>query len=425
MAVGAPVALLLGLIAPGWWVVAGGWVALILGLTLADALIGPGRGDVTIEVDAPLAIGITGEGVMTASAAFAGRAPPGARFAFEVNDRLAVSPDRPVARAVGGVASASARLTPRRRGEGRILGLWLRWPGPLGLVWKQLRVAPARAVAVTPNIQAVKETALRLFSRDALFGLKTQLETGEGADFHALRDMVGAMDTRVIDWKQSARHGKLLGKEFRTERNHPIVMAIDTGRQMCEPRGGVPGVDLALNAALLLAYVCLKLGDRVGMYGFDDKPRLFTGLQDGPRGFDRLRRLSASLDYSTEETNYALGLTQLGGVIKRRSLIVVFTDFVDTTTAERMIETLTRLARRHRVLFVAPRDEDLEAIQRRRPVTADDVTRAVTAAALLRDRELVIARLRRLGIQILDAPAARLGPALIAAYLDLKRRDLM
>lgn len=425
MAVGAPVALLLGLIAPGWWVVAGGWVALILGLTLADALIGPGRGDVTIEVDAPLAIGITGEGVMTASAAFAGRAPPGARFAFEVNDRLAVSPDRPVARAVGGVASASARLTPRRRGEGRILGLWLRWPGPLGLVWKQLRVAPARAVAVTPNIQAVKETALRLFSRDALFGLKTQLETGEGADFHALRDMVGAMDTRVIDWKQSARHGKLLGKEFRTERNHPIVMAIDTGRQMCEPRGGVPGVDLALNAALLLAYVCLKLGDRVGMYGFDDKPRLFTGLQDGPRGFDRLRRLSASLDYSTEETNYTLGLTQLGGVIKRRSLIVVFTDFVDTTTAERMIETLTRLARRHRVLFVAPRDEDLEAIQRRRPVTADDVTRAVTAAALLRDRELVIARLRRLGIQILDAPAARLGPALIAAYLDLKRRDLM
>ena len=49
----------------------------------------------------------------------------------------------------------------------------------------------------------------------------------------------------------------------------------------------------------------------------------------------------------------------------------------------------------------------------------------MVAAALLRERELVVARLRRLGVQIVEAPAERIGPALLGAYLDLKRRDLL
>ncbi|HEY5290489.1 MAG TPA: DUF58 domain-containing protein, partial [Caulobacteraceae bacterium] len=119
------------------------------------------------------------------------------------------------------------------------------------------------------------------------------------------------------------------------------------------------------------------------------------------------------------------GLTQLGASLKRRSMVVVFTEFTDSTTAELMIENMTRLARRHLVLFVVFRDEELEAIAAREPAAPEDVTRAVTAAALLKNREVVIERLRRLGAQILDAPAARIGPALISAYLDLKRRELL
>jgi len=134
---------------------------------------------------------------------------------------------------------------------------------------------------------------------------------------------------------------------------------------------------------------------------------------------------SAAIDYSTEETNYTLGLTQLGAALQRRSLVVVFTDFADSTTAELMLENLGRLIRRHLVLFVVLRDEELEAIVRREPVDADAVSRAVTAQTLLRGRDVVVNRLKRLGVHVVDAPADRIGPALISAYLDLKRRDLM
>jgi len=418
---GAPVALIAGLIAPGWWAAAGGWVALILGLTLLDAFIGPARSEASLTLEAPAQLGVAGVGHARIAARFQ-RAPP-ARLglALETNDRLTAEPDRLFLTGGEGVV----RLTPVRRGAGQISALWLRWPGPLGLVWKQIRDPVARGVAVVPNVEAVKAEAVRLFSRQALAGLKVQLEIGDGADFHALKELVGPMDTRAIDWKQSARHLKLLGKEFRAEANHPIVFAIDAGRQMCEPLAGAPRVDLALNAALLTAFVSLKLGDRAALYGFDSRPRLYTGLLSGAVAFERLRRVSASLDYSAEETNYTLGLTQLGAHLERRSLVTVFTDFTDSTTAELMIENVTRLVRRHLVLFVIFRDEDLEAIAAREPFTAEDVTRAVTAAALLRNREVVIERLRRLGVHILDAPAARIGPSLISAYLDLKRREML
>ena len=194
---------------------------------------------------------------------------------------------------------------------------------------------------------------------------------------------------------------------------------------MSDPLASAPRIDLAINAALLLAYVSLKMGDRAGVFGFDAKPGPFSGTVSGTGAFPRLQRQFAALDYSTEETNYTLGLTQLGVALQRRSLVVVFTEFADTTTAELMLDNLIRLLRRHVVLFVVLRDEDLEAIARQEPATAEAVSRAVTAQALLRTRDVVIARLARLGAHIVEAPAAGLGPALISAYLRIKRADLV
>ena len=425
MAVGAPAALLIGLIQPGYWVAGAAWVVLIGALCLADALLGAPRDQVSLALEAPTALPTAGSGPMSLRVIFERRAPAEAETAAQVNARLTLSADRAVTRVHSGEALATYELAPVRRGEGEIERIWARWRGPFGLVWKQVSETPRRIIAITPNVGAVKDEAIRLFARDAAFGLKAQLETGEGSEFHALRELAPGMDKRAIDWKQSARHGKLLAKEFRTERNHPVIFAIDTGRLMCEPLLGTPRIDRAINASLLMAFVSLKMGDRVGFYGFDVRPTLFSGTVSGAHAFPFLQRVAARLDYSTEESNYTLALTQLGAALERRSLIVVFTDFADTTSAELMLENVGRLIKRHLVLFVVFRDEELEVIERREPVDPEAVSRAVTAGALLRERDLVIARLARLGAHIVDAPAASVGPALLSAYIDLKRRDLM
>jgi uncharacterized protein (DUF58 family) len=226
-----------------------------------------------------------------------------------------------------------------------------------------------------------------------------------------------------VDWKQSARHRILLAQEYRSERNHPVILALDTGRLMSEPLAGSPKIDRALNAALLLGYVSLKVGDRIGLFAFDARPRLFSHPTGGLKAFPTLQRMASKIDYSSEETNFTLGLTTLGGALDRRALIVVFTDFADPIGAELMLENVSRLAQKHLMLFVMFQDDELEALARAEPMTPLDVSRAVIADTLLKDRQVVITRLRRMGVDVLEATLDQLGPALIARYLELKRKD--
>jgi len=423
-ALGAPLALALAAVAPELWYLGLFWMAVVGALLLADAGVAAlGRGfEVTVQPPALLPVG--GEGLARVTTQFpAASYVRSAELALEADERIAVSPA--LARIGGGRSEIDLRLTPGRRGEGMLKRVWVRWRGPLGLAFAQRAELIDRPTPIVPNVQAVKAEAMRMFARDAMFGLKAQMDTGEGAEFHALKDFTHGMDRRTVDWKRSARHGRLVAKEFRTERNHHVILALDTGRAMSEPLAGLPRIDRAINAALLLAFVSLKIGDRVGLFSFDARPHLSTGATVGAQSFGLLQRLAAKIDYSTAETNYTLGLTALAGQLERRSLVVVFTEFTDATNAELMIENLGRLLRRHLVLFVAMRDEELEVIARAEPKEPADVSRSVTAAALLREREVVISRLRRLGAHIVDAPADRLAVGLVNQYLDLKRRDLI
>ena len=138
-----------------------------------------------------------------------------------------------------------------------------------------------------------------------------QIERGQGTEFDSLREYMPGMDKRAIDWKHSARHRKLHAKEFRTERNHNIVFAIDTGYLMCEPLKGMTRLDWSINASLLISYVSLKYGDRVGYFGFDKQPYLFTKPVSGTNSFPHLQSLTAQLEYSTNETNFTLCLSSL------------------------------------------------------------------------------------------------------------------
>jgi uncharacterized protein (DUF58 family) len=425
-AAGAPIALAAGLWAAQWWVLGVAWSALVVGLVLADAALTRLRDAPDIVLEAPnrMAVGV-GSVARLAAQFHSVFTPRRADLLLEGNENLSIQPRLVRSPVLGGAAAGAWTVTPQRRGEAWLGRLWLRWTGPLGLAWAQIVHDLAHVAPVTPDLASVQAEAIRLFSRDAVHGQKAQIQTGEGSEFHALRDFLPGMDHRAIDWKQSARHGKLVSQERRTERNHTIVLALDSGRTMCEPVGGIPRIDRAINAALLLAYVGLASGDRAGVFAFDSRPRLSTGSVSGVSSFPLIQRLVAGVDYAIEETNFTLGLITLAGDLDRRSLVVIFTEFTDSIGAEHMLENLKRLLKRHVVLFVVLQDEELLSLARRQPIEAADVSRSVTAAALLREREVVLVRLKRLGVQLVEAPVEAVGPAVINAYLDIKRRNLL
>jgi uncharacterized protein (DUF58 family) len=214
-------------------------------------------------------------------------------------------------------------------------------------------------------------------------------------------------------------------KEFRSERNHQIVLAFDTGHLMSEPLQGMAKLDHAVNAGLQLGYVSLRAGDRIGVYGFDSQVRVFSQPTGGIGTFWRLQRAASEIGYSPDETNFTLGLSSLAARLDRRSLVILQTEFVDTITAELMLENVERLAGRHLVIFVCLQDPQLEATVDGEPHSLNALARSVIADEFLRERRVVMERLRRLGVHCLDVRADQLGPALINRYLEIKRREMI
>jgi uncharacterized protein (DUF58 family) len=421
-----PLALVVGLFAPAYWTGGLALLALLVGLCLADIFAGTATRSAEVSCAGPRAVGVGESFGVTVRARFGQRSPSGVQFALGVSGPVSAPLGlRAEAQDDAGIPSSAVMLKADRRGTARLDCVWIRWTGPLGLVWKQRQLSLAQEIAITPDIRALGNKGVEMLNREAMFGIKAQLQVGEGAEFEALADYRQGMDRRAIDWKTSARHTMLIAKEYRTERNNNIVMAVDAGRAMCEPLSGVPRVDRAVSAALLTAYVALKDGDRVGLFAFDSKPRAASQPISGARAFSLLQRIAAAIDYSPNETNYTLALATLASELSRRSLIIVFTEFADTTSAELMMNAVGTLLKRHVVLFVVLKDEELEGLSSAEPIESDDIGRAVTAASLLRERRLVMTRLRHLGAHVLEAASAEAGPALVNAYLDFKRRALI
>lgn len=424
-AAGAPFALGIAAAAPGRWVLGLAWPVAMLILCLIDALRGIGSGSAKIELPPSAGVGETLD-IGVSVAINASPRPKQAEVALEEPRFLSI--DNHGRRAVplaGGRGAARIPMTMLRRGLARFERLWVRWTGPLGLVWQQGSVEIGQTLAIGPDMRPVRQRGAKLFERHGYMGLIAQLERGDGSDFDTLLEFRPGMDRRSIDWKQSARHVKLLAKNYHSERNNQIVFVIDSGRQMSEPVAGMPRVDRAVSAMLLTAWVALKMGDRVALHAFDSRPRLASGVVSGNAAFNELKRISAEIDYSTEETNYSFGLITLAARLSRRSMIVLFTEFTDSISADFLVRTAHRLLETHLLLIVVLRDEELEAIAEQEPQRPEDVTRAITAAALLKERRLIINRLRHLGVHVVESEHDKVGEQLVASYVELKQRNLL
>jgi uncharacterized protein (DUF58 family) len=286
-------------------------------------------------------------------------------------------------------------------------------------------VALDRDVAVIPDTRGLHQAALAFFSREAEAGYKTQPFKGQGSEFDSLMDFAKGMDNRLIDWKHSARHRKLLAKEFRQERNHQVILAFDTGRLLAEPAGALPKLDHYIRSGLLLAWVSLLSGDMVGACGFDLFFRSYLKPGRGRNFFARLQRFASDLDYRAEETNFTLALTELMGRLPRRALVSVFTEFIDAVAAELLVEGLALLAKRHEVIFVTTPDPLLSSLRDAPPLSVGALASAVIAEHFQRDRAIVLQKAARQGVHCLDVPPGALSSAILNRYLYIKQRGLL
>ncbi len=312
-----------------------------------------------------------------------------------------------------------------RRGPRMLHTLGLRYISGMGLFEILPRWNVNLTLTVLPNIQPVLSGEIQAQLLPLMDGLKSTTLRGEGSEFHQLRDFTAGMDPRTIDWKRSARMNALVARETRAERNHQIMICVDHGHLMAQRVGALSKLDHAINAGLAMTWAGVLGGDNVGFYTFGARPGQMIAPRSGRTAFARIRAACAELDESLSETNHTLAMTHLHGALSRRSLVIIFSDFVDTTTAELLIENMAVMTRQHLVLYVAMRDRAIEDLARPDTLSMDAISRAISATHIRQERAQVLDRLRRLGVQCLDTDPESLTPDLVSRYIDIKLQGLI
>lgn len=417
----APIAVVIAALVPGLWIIAPIAAVALLALVVLDAMLAGQRSDWRIFVPADTEVGQPTELAMQAKIASGSISK--IEGALEFDPRLG---DKGVGRfelkpvEFADHLRGSHSAHPVRRGTATVSRAWLRWTGPLGLGSRQISGSLDDEIRIWPDLSPVRSRELQTFLRDAQTGLIARRIRGEGTQFEALSEYEPGMDRRRIDWKASARHNHLYARENESERNNQIVFAFDCGQAMCEPVDGMPRIDRAVSSALTCAYVALKGGDKVALFGFGQRPQVMTPFIGDARAFHRLQSAAAGLDYTANEPNFTLALATLTAKLQRRSLIVLFSDFTDPTAAELMIESIGRLVDKHLVLFVTIADSELESFIGEEPGDIATLARSVTADTLAHQRSIVLQRLRRMGVDVIEAPWDRIGYQLIDRYFIIK-----
>lgn len=311
-------------------------------------------------------------------------------------------------------------VVPKSRGAWEFQGTYVRYPAPLGLAICQVKLPTDGPVRVYPNIHAVKEfDLLKQKGHLSLMGMRRSRVRGLGQEFESLRDY-NDDDFRLIDWKASARRGKLVVKNFEQETNQGVVVCVDLGRHMLGEVAGVRKLEYCLDAALLLMHAASQAGDQVGLLLFNDVVQRYVRPNKGRAHIATL--LDAMYDAQAEpvQPHYSSAFSYLAAHWKRRSLIVVFTDAENEDQAVDMSAALRQLRRRHLVYVVRVSDPRLRKLVES-PVV-DDQSLFDRAAALwyAGDRRRAETVLKNAGLHSLESEPETLAADLVSAYLRVK-----
>ncbi|MGC4981096.1 DUF58 domain-containing protein [Streptomyces sp. DT193] len=313
----------------------------------------------------------------------------------------------------------TTRLRPTRRGDRRADRVTIRSFGPLGLFSRQGSHEVPWAVRVLPPFTSRKHLPSKLARLRELDGRTSVLTRGEGTEFDSLREYVPGDDTRSIDWRATARRTTVAVRTWRPERDRHILLVLDTGRTSAGRVGDAPRLDASMDAALLLAALASRAGDRVDLLAYDRRVRALVQGRAAGDVLPSLVNAMAGLEPELVETD-AGGLTATAvRTAPRRSLIVLLTTLDAAPVEEGLLPVLSSLTQRHTVLLASVADPHVARMAKARG-DVDAVYEAAAAAQAEAGRQRTAETLRRRGVTVVDATPDDLAPALADAYLALK-----
>jgi uncharacterized protein (DUF58 family) len=318
------------------------------------------------------------------------------------------------------------QAVPSGRGNHAFGQLHLRLEGRFGLGALIASVPAAQDVRVYPNLRGPRryELATRLHALHSV-GVRSMRRPGGGGEFEQLREYVAGDSYRDLDWKATAKRRRPITRVQGHEVSQSVVIALDVGHMMAAELESLTKLDHAIHAALLLAYVALRRGDKVGLVLFAHEVLEFLPPRSGHAQYGRILESLAVAQAHPTYVDFRRLAEFVRARLPRRALLVMFSDLLDETQAVPLAESAKLLRQRHLPLCVSMKDTQAERLAHSAAANAEGAYRRAAAAAVLEDRATIKLHLRKSGVGILEAGAGELAVATVNRYLEIKSRHAL
>jgi len=412
-------AALVGLVAPSWLGILA-VQAVLLVLVLIDVLLAgnvravrlarSGADSVRLGEPAEVSLALTNNGRRGIRGRLRDAWPPSAN---PVSSRHKISVPAGERRTVTTV------LRPTRRGDRLASKVTIRALGPLGLAARQGSHTVPWTVRVLPPFHSRRHLPSRLARLRELDGRTLIMVRGQGTEFDSLRDYVLGDDVRSIDWRATARRQNVVVRTWRPERDRHILVVLDTGRTSAGRVGDAPRLDAALDAALLLAALGTRAGDRVDLLAYDRAVRASVQGAGAAQVLPAFVNAMALLEPALLEVDWPGLAAQIQRRARHRSLVVLLTGLEASAVEAGLTRVLPALVHRHQVIVASVADPRIEEMATGRD-SAEAVYEAAAAERARLERRRTTAQLTKHSVEVVDAPPEELPPALADRYLELK-----
>ncbi len=190
------------------------------------------------------------------------------------------------------------------------------------------------------TLQEILETVRRVEIRtnrlvnDMMVGAYLSRFKGRGMDFEELREYNPGDDVRDIDWNVTNRMGRPFVKRFREERELGVILMVDISASSAFGSTRRSKRESAVEIATTLAAAAARSSDKVGLLLFTDQVELFLPPRKGRRHIMRVIKEMLFFPPRRRGTNIPVALTVLNHVVRRRSIVFLFTDFLHSFGAD-------------------------------------------------------------------------------------------
>jgi uncharacterized protein (DUF58 family) len=325
-----------------------------------------------------------------------------------------------------GRAAIEYRVRPVQRGVYHFGAIRVFVATALGLMERRFSLALNQEIAVYPGyLQLRRFELLAISDRLTLAGIKRVRRLAQQAEFERIKDYVPGDDRRTVNWKATARRGRLMVNQYQDEKAQQVFCLIDTGRVMKMPFEGLSLLDRAINASLVMASIAMRKEDKAGIITFSNKVHdvLPAGRQRGH--MQRILQLLHAQATDHRETDIEALFVTVKRNVHQRSLLLLFTNYESLNALRRQLPYLQRLARQHLVVPIFFLNTEIDEDLRRKPRDTEEVYVHTIAAKTVHEKKLIARELERHGMPAILCRPDDLTVSVINRYLEIKARGIL